>query len=173
MVLKIAVDGYNLIRQSDELLHFESISLEEGRNGLIKLMAGYRRSMGHDITVVFDGWESDNIGLSKERKEGIDIIYSGRGERADEVIKRMSSDMRDALIVVSSDREIERHCVKNDTVVIASSEFEARVRMRTGDIYYGNYEDDDDEGFRGRSKKGPARKLSKEERRKRSKLEKL
>jgi len=38
--MHIVIDGYNLIRQSDSLRRLEKFSLEEGRNGLIKKVAG-------------------------------------------------------------------------------------------------------------------------------------
>ena len=54
--MHIIVDGYNLIRQSDILRLHERQGLEAGRKALVHLLAGYRRSRGHRITVVFDGW---------------------------------------------------------------------------------------------------------------------
>ena len=53
--MHIIVDGYNLIRQSDTFRQSERKSLEEGRNALLRSLAGYRKLRGHRITVVFDG----------------------------------------------------------------------------------------------------------------------
>jgi hypothetical protein len=174
MASHILIDGYNLIRQSGPLIDFEAISLEEGRNGLIRLLAAYRKVKGHTITVVFDGWESDNIGSSREKMIGIDIIYSGRGVKADDLIKKMVDERRDKVIVVTSDREIETHALKRGAVVIPSAEFEMKVRMATAgteDDYF--MEEEDDEGRAGTKKKGPARRLSRVERKKQSKMKKL
>ena len=174
MSTRIIIDGYNVIRQSGPLIDLEAIALEEGRKGLIQLLAAYKKSKGHAITVIFDGWQSDNIGTSREKVQGIDIIYSGRGEKADEIIKRMVDHMGDKVLVVTSDREIVKHAERRGAVVIPSNEFEMKVRMSasgTDDSYF--MEEEDDEPRIGTKKKGPARRLSKVERKKKSKMEKL
>ena len=174
MSIIIVIDGYNLIRQSDRLIGLEAISLEEGRMGLVSLLADYRKIKNMPITVVFDGWKSDNIGSSNDRVHGIDIIYSGKGDRADNVIKRMSDKMRDKIIVVTSDKDIATHVNKKGSAVIPSPEFEMKVKMTIGSEDCFNYDDEDDhEQAVGTRKKGPSKRLSKEERRKKNKLSKL
>lgn len=174
MTTRIVVDGYNMIRQSDRLIDLEAISLEEGRMGLVKLLSDYKKIKGNSITVVFDGWKSDNIGSSHDKIQGIDIIYSGRGDKADNVIKRMADELRDKIVVVTSDKEITTHAGKKGSVVISSPEFEMKVRMTVGtDDIYTHDDEDDYEPRSGTRKKGPAKRLSKEERRKKNKLNKL
>ncbi|MDT8317806.1 MAG: NYN domain-containing protein [bacterium] len=175
MSVNIVIDGYNVIRQSDRLIDLEAVSLEEGRKGLIKMLAEYRRIKGHSITVVFDGWESDNIGSSSERVQGIDVIYSGRGEKADDLIKKMADKLRDKIVVVTSDKDIATHVMKRGAVVIPSGEFEMKLDLAMGGWEeYGDYHDDEDDDERaGTKKKGPARRRSKEEKRKKGKLDKL
>src|SRR5512138_1801594 len=102
--MHIIVDGYNLIRQSDVLRLHERQGLEAGRKALVHLLAGYRRSRGHRITVVFDGWLGGPPQEERDREAGIDIIYSRRGEKADEVIKRLARQHADETVVVTSDR---------------------------------------------------------------------
>jgi predicted RNA-binding protein with PIN domain len=87
--MHIIIDGYNLIRQSDTLRRYERFSLDEGRKALINSISQYRRKKGHEVTIVFDGWEGGAAEEERERISGIDIIYSRRGEKADDVIKRM------------------------------------------------------------------------------------
>lgn len=170
----IVIDGYNLIRQSDRLIDLEAISLEEGRNGLVQLLAEYKKIKGSPITVVFDGWKSDNIGSSRDKVQGINIVYSGRGRRADDVIKDMADELRDKIIVVTSDKDIATHVSRKGSFVIPSPEFEMKVRMTVGGEDFHAYDDEEDNEPRsGTRKKGPARRLSKEERRKRNKLSKL
>ena len=172
MSVNIVIDGYNVIRQSDRLIDLEAVSLEKGRKGLIKMLAEYRKLKGHSITVVFDGWESDNIGSSSEILQGIDIVYSGRGEKADDLIKKMADKLRDKIVVVTSDKDIATHVLRKGAVVIPSSEFEMKLLMAAQDT--DEYGDEEDDGPRvGARKKGPARRRSKEERRKKDKLDKL
>jgi len=56
--MHIIIDGYNLIRQSEALRRFDSFGLEAGRKELLRLLSLYRKSRGHRITVVLDGWMS-------------------------------------------------------------------------------------------------------------------
>ena len=86
--MHIIIDGYNLIRQSDFLRRFEKQSLEAGRQALLQQASLYRKKKGHRITVVFDGWENGSPFEERDRQGGITIVYSRRGEKADEVIKR-------------------------------------------------------------------------------------
>ncbi|MBE9536583.1 MAG: NYN domain-containing protein [Proteobacteria bacterium] len=169
----IVIDGYNLIKQWDELIDLEVVSLEEGRKGLIRILAAYKKSRGHDITIVFDGWKSDNIGSSHDRIQGVDIIYSGRGEKADEVIKRISDELRAKVVIVTSDKAIETHALKRGSAVIPSADFEMRVRLVSQEEEYGCFDEEEYQPPTGGNKKGPARRLSKEERKKQQKLKKL
>lgn len=172
MATKIVIDGYNLIRQSDQLIDLEAMALEEGRSGLIRLLSAYKKIKPHPITVVFDGWQTDNIGTSREKVQGIDIVYSGRGEKADEVIKKMVDHMGDKIIVVTSDREIITYSERRGAVVISSAEFEMKARMTDVGINYMD-EKDHSEPRSGSKKKGPSRRLSKVDRKKKVKMNKL
>ena len=104
--MHIIVDGYNLIRQSITFRQFEKKSLEEGRNALLRSLAGYRKLRDHRITVVFDGWVAGSPKEERDLAGGVEIIYSRLGEKADEVIKRLLAKGDEEILVVSSDREI-------------------------------------------------------------------
>jgi len=174
MSTHIILDGYNVIRQSGALLDLESKSLEEGRLGLIRLLSAYKKLKGYTITVVFDGWKSDNAFRSSDRLSGINIIFTGRGEKADELIKEMAGEMRAQALIVTSDRDIASFAIKQGAVVIPSLEFENKVRM----VAYGTFgseccSEEEPGRPKGTKKKGPARRLSKAERKKKNKLDKL
>lgn len=176
MSTNIVIDGYNLIRQSAYLSALESISLEEGRKGLLRLLSAYKRAKGHSVTVVFDGWRSDNFGQSRDRIGGVNVIYSERGEKADDVIKRIADKMRGKVVVVTSDRGIASFAERRGVAVVTSPEFEIKVRDGSPATDTGTEicDGDEDAGERaGTKKKGPSRRLSKKERKKRSALKKL
>jgi predicted RNA-binding protein with PIN domain len=167
--MHIIIDGYNLIRQSDSLRRYERLGLEKGRKELIKRLAHYRKLKGHRITVVFDGWIGGPLHEERQQEAGIRIIYSRRGEKADEVIKRIARrGSGEELVVVTSDREIAEAVERSGGVAIASPEFETRMVLE-GEaallIEKGipPEEEDDEEPRRG-GKKGPSRRLSKKER---------
>jgi uncharacterized protein len=167
--MHIIVDGYNLIRQSDTFRQSERKSLEEGRNALIRSLAGYRKLRGHRITVVFDGWVGGSPTEERDLAGGVEIIYSRLGEKADEVIKRMLEKGDEERLVVTSDREIAVFAVRRGKTAIASSEFDALlVRSAAGssppDDSGKTEGDDDDDDRTGLKGKGPSRRLSKQKR---------
>lgn len=163
--MHIIIDGYNLIRQSDSLKRFEGISLESGRNELIRRISLYKKSRGHRITIVFDGWASGPLMEERDREGGIDIIYSRRGEKADEVIKRMVKKGEEEIVVVTSDRSIADSISRNGGVAISSPEFEAKMEGRSlYDYPTSDSEDQHSRMFMGTQKKGPSRKISKKQR---------
>ena len=178
LCMHIIIDGYNLIRQSDVLRLHERQGLEAGRKALVHLLAGYRRDRGHRITVVFDGWLGGPPQEERDREAGIDIIYSRRGEKADEVIKRLARQHADETLVVTSDRPVMDAAIRAGVTAVPSGEFEARIRQSRSAPAQGpatpdKDTDDDNPSCRGTKKKGPSRKSSKRDRMKHRSMEKL
>ncbi len=176
--MHIIIDGYNLIRHSDVLRLQERRSLEAGRKALVHLLAGYKRSKGHRMTIVFDGWLGGPPQEERDREAGIDILYSRRGEKADEVIKRLVRQPIDETVVVTSDRPLMDAAIRAGVTAIPSREFETRIRQaRSAPAQAPAIADkDDDDGnspSRGTKKKGPSRKSSKRDRHKQRSVEKL
>ncbi|MBW2598833.1 MAG: NYN domain-containing protein [Deltaproteobacteria bacterium] len=176
--MHIIIDGYNLIRQSDSLKRLERFSLEEGRNGLMKRVAGYKKLKDHKITVVFDGWANGSAREERLRENGVHIVYSRRGETADKVIKRMAMAGRGGeIIVVTSDRDVADSVVKAGGVAISSPEFETRMNEAEmmAMIHGGEPCKDDDYDIpeSGTRKKGAAKRKPKRERQAQRRLSKL
>ena len=178
--MHIIIDGYNLIRQSDSLRRYERFSLEEGRKALIRFIAVYRKQKGHKVTVVFDGWESGPAEEERDRQEGIDIIYSRRGEKADDVIKRRVEKMGEEIVVVTSDRDIANFVIRRGGTAISSREFEELIsRPKTGLPDPSSYteercdRDKEDETTANVKKKGPSRRLSRKKKAARVRIRKL
>lgn len=110
---KILIDGYNLIG----IFHKD---LKKARENLINNLIKYCKDKNHQITVVFDGYKE---GLGRETLEtrgGIRVIYSGAGEKADDVIKRIIKTEKNQWIVITSDRDIEKTAWKENCIVIDS-----------------------------------------------------
>lgn len=175
--MHILIDGYNLIRQSIELRRFERQSLEAGRKALIDWLVGYRRRKGHAITIVFDGWINGSPQEERDYCAGIAIIYSSRGVKADDVIKRIVSVSDEEILVVSSDREITSHAARRSKAALSSLEFESIVNKCLGaqadSEFFDSKNEDEEEDNRHSSKKGPARKLSRAQRLAQTKIRKL
>jgi predicted RNA-binding protein with PIN domain len=180
MPLELIIDGYNLIRQSSSLKRLEAQNLEQGnleqgREALLKRLEAYRQVRGHPITVVFDGWGGFNLSSTRTSHEGITVVFTAQGQTADEWIKERVGEIRYGA-VVTSDREIQRHAERAGLVAIPSRAFERRMEAALA----GNMDEDtiDDEEWEEEElapakRKGPARQLSKKEKKRRVILEKL
>jgi predicted RNA-binding protein with PIN domain len=175
--MHIIIDGYNLIRQSDALRRYERLSLEAGRNALARSVSHYKKQKGHKVTVVFDGWQGGPVEEERDKLSGIDIIYSRKGEKADEVIKRMVQDRAEEVVVVTSDRDIADFVSRRGGTAISSQEFDglmgrAKTAM-TGNARHVEErldKEDEDATTARAKKKGPSRRLS---RRKKSAMERI
>ena len=101
------------------------------------------------------------------------MIYSGLGEKADSVIKRILDTEKGDLIVVSSDREIARHAWSAGAVPVPSEAFLPRIPGGEG-VYQGGDYPEEDEKLEGRSEsRGAGQRLSRKERALRRALSRL
>lgn len=80
--------------------------------------------------MVFDGYKAGRGNEHRSVIGGVTVIYSGLGERADEVIKRIITEDRMEWLVVSSDREIARCAWAVNSVAVPSDEFVRIVLSR-------------------------------------------
>ena len=170
MATHIIIDGYNLIRQSSTLAGIDAKNMQKGREALINRLAAYKAVKGYKITVVFDGWKSDNLSEGRDKVKGIDIIYSKAGETADEVIKRMSSKLREGGIVITADNDIAGFARRQGAAIIEPQVFEERMQMAAISEMKGGEEDYE---YPVKVKKGPSKRAPKADRKSIQKLKKL
>ena len=167
--MHLIIDGYNVIRQSQEMQPLDARELEAGRTALLARLEDYRQRCRHKITVVFDGWLGGHLQETRDRLQGMMIIYSRRGEKADEVIKRLLATERQRAVVVTSDREIQVWAQRQGAAWISAGQFEMEHLLPREP---GTGEEPEEPGPH-RLKKGPARRLPKEQRRRQQRLKKL
>jgi hypothetical protein len=132
----IIIDGYNLIGTTHGNLQAE-------RNSLISLLAAYRKTKEHDITVVFDGWQSGSQREETAVIASVRVIYSRLGDKADLVIKRLIDRADKELIIITSDRDIMAHAWAHGCVPVPSHIFEPYLSRTNKD--FAPEEDPDDE----------------------------
>ena len=176
MGLHVIVDGYNFIRRSRQLNELDRQDILLGREALLDMLLAYKKVKRHRITVVFDGQNT----LSAQgpdvqhNAKGIRVIFSKNGHTADDVINTIASQQREKALIVSSDNGVTNYCSSQGAAVIRSEEFEQTVHQSL----YG-YGDELDVEIEARhrkqatKKKGPAKRLSKKERRHRRRVGKL
>ncbi len=175
--MHILIDGYNLIRQSIRLRRFERQSLEAGRSALVAWLSEYQSGKNHRITVVFDGWINGPAQEERDYSSGIHILYSSRGVKADDVLKRITAAADEEILVVSSDREVSSYAIRRGKATLSSLEFESIVdkflAAPANNAFSGQKEEDEEEDNHPANKKGPARKLSRARRQAQTKIRKL
>lgn len=125
----IIVDGYNVIRANPRLQSLESISLERARDVLVQTLASSPRLVHDEITVVFDGAHGMRTHVHRSRMGRVVLLYSARGQSADDVIideaRRLASQGR--VVVVSNDVEVREHCRAAGSEVSSSENLLAQI----------------------------------------------
>jgi uncharacterized protein len=122
--------------------------------------------------VVFDGWKEGSGNESYSVRGGVKIIYSGLGEKADAVIKRLISSEDREWVVVTSDRDIAAHAWARGSVPVPSGAFLPVIEPKRHSGGEGIEGTDEEEESQAR-RKGSPRKLSRKERALRRVVEKL
>ena len=81
------------------------------------------------MTVVFDAWR-ERTGLEHyENRTGVRVVFTKRGERADQIIQRLAREYGRACAVVSSDLEIIRTAKSHGAFVMKSQEFKVKLEL--------------------------------------------
>jgi predicted RNA-binding protein with PIN domain len=174
MPLELIIDGYNLIRQSRSLRRLDAQSLEQGREALLERLAQYKKVRDLPITVVFDGWGGFESASTRTEHKGIQVVFTARGQTADEWIAgRVGEVLYGA--VVTSDREIGRSAERAGLAAIPSRAFERRMEAAlAGGIDESAMDEEElEEELSQAKRKGPARRLSKKEKKRQAILQKL
>ena len=164
MPTHLIIDGYNLLSAGGRL----SGPLESARERLLRDLASYRHRKNHHITVVFDGWQQGQPSEQREHRAGVQVIYSKRGERADQVIQRLAREYGLDCAVVSSDHEIVNAARAHGAFVMSAQEFASKLRVSSplsGSVPHKELDTGEDFATRrGPEKKGNPRKLPKSQR---------
>ncbi|MGM0454293.1 MAG: NYN domain-containing protein [Thermodesulfobacteriota bacterium] len=175
MALHLIIDGYNFIRQSDQLRPLDRQALELGRDALIERLAAYKRAKRHKITVVFDGSQKYYFPGDNTAEKGIKIRFSRHGESADDLIRKIAAREGERAVVVSADRAVIDYAAAQGAATVSIAEFEEKLDMaQLMEVKGGTEEDEADAGWEpGTEKKGPSKKPPKAKRKNRRKIKKL
>jgi len=147
--------------------------IQLGRDTLVDMLAAYKKVKSHRITVVFDGTTAPGFSQKQDRQKGISILFSHKGESADTVIKKMARKERQRALVVSSDQDIVNSAAASGAATVSANDFENKLTLSI-DINGLQFDRDDYDGWRPTTKKkGPSRRLSKQQRKNNAKIRKL
>jgi len=163
MATHLLIDGYNVVKQSALAALSHASDLETSRSYFLEELSRYKKEKGIRITVVFDGTHGSSLNRTKDGFRGVEVIYSKRGETADEVMMEIIRRRQAGLLVVTSDRAILDEAKKHGVPFITPSRLEAAMA--------GGEPDDEDQGRT--EKKGNPRKAPKGVRRARRAVKKI
>jgi hypothetical protein len=173
--MHVIIDGYNLLALtgwSDASPHSEM-----ARESLLRQLSAYRHRKGHPLTVVFDGWQRGQPIEGREHRSGVHVIYSKRGEKADQVIQRLAQEYGAACAVVTSDQEVIRAAQAQGALIMRAPEFARKLQapfFSEGPMPHKELAQDEDAPVRrGPEKKGNPRKLPKALRRRSRQLKRF
>lgn len=141
----LLIDGYNILKRQYGVRMISEVM----RARFIKGVAVYARESGNKVIIVFDGIAQDDA--YEEHGRGVQVVYSGTRETADDYIKRYIENHHSKdLMLVTSDRELNRVADRYNTPSLDSYEFVEVLRARA------------DQSSQGGSRRAPIIKMSKD-----------
>ncbi len=127
MPLAILIDGYNLLGVLGKRKSAQSTDGAEMREALVRQLSLYSQRKGHHVTLVFDAWQEQTGLEHHEHRTGVQVVFTKRGERADQVIQRLARQYGRDCAVVSSDLEIIQTAKAHGAFVMKSQEFQVKL----------------------------------------------
>ncbi|MCA9451357.1 MAG: NYN domain-containing protein [Nitrospiraceae bacterium] len=164
----LIIDGYNVLGAMGLPPHRVVEQGEHRREEFIVRLGLYGNKLHHLITLVFDAWQQSGASRQVIHRNGVTVIYTGQGEKADGVIQDLIRSHGKGAAVVSSDLEVIAVAKAFGAFSIRSQEFVTRlassvfqgeaVRRPQGGF---SQKDSDEEPVRSKEKKGNPRRLPK------------
>ena len=90
----LIVDGYNIInarRGGGQAM--SANTLADAREKLIDELMDYAGYSEQQVVLVFDAWMSDRTVRTEEKRGGVTVVYTQKGEIADRYIERLCDDL--------------------------------------------------------------------------------
>lgn len=116
--MTIIIDAYNFIKQISGITHVSDSVL----NGWIDSFKRYMKLRKNKIILVFDA--GPYFQESVECVGGVEVIYAGQAQSADDVIKKwVSRHKNQDILLVTSDREIRDFAAGYDIISVNSQDF--------------------------------------------------
>ena len=87
----LIVDGYNVINARSHPGSAQALS--DARDALVAALEDYAGFSGQEIVVVFDAWQAERTVRTVERRGGVQVVFTRKGETADRYIERLCDDL--------------------------------------------------------------------------------
>jgi predicted RNA-binding protein with PIN domain len=116
----VIVDGYNLLHALGEEPGAES------RDRLVTDLVRWARARGRKVVLVFDAQKGGAREAREIARGAVTVHFTRAGELADQFIVRWVT-ARPEVVVVSSDREVQRSVSRRGAAVLDAESFAARL----------------------------------------------
>ncbi len=115
------IDGYNLLFQ----LFHSSKELRAKREMLIDLLQEKLSALALDVTIIFEGKHHLDEQSGREYLEGLQMIFTPKGQSADEyILQELSHTFHPSqYTIVTSDISLSRHCRSFGAYTMTTLEF--------------------------------------------------
>lgn len=159
----LIVDGYNLMLSAGEYGAVKGKNLSRARKRLIEDLIRYRMVKKHTVFLVFDAQEAGKQSRSEQEVDGIRVIFTRFGERADDAVVDIAERNRGVeRVVVSSDNEVARSSRRRGAVVVSSEDFLGRLKAALSEYQETEGAEEDIGGDVPKKHRSPSRYRSRE-----------
>ena len=94
-IVRILVDGYSLLHHWPELAPGRARHSFHARDALVAALTQYQDSSGTPVTLIFDGGGAPpDTPKNETAKDGIEVLFSKKGQTADQIIERVAHLMK-------------------------------------------------------------------------------
>lgn len=107
-LVRILVDGYSLLHAWRGLAPGRPRHSAAAREELVRVLTHYRDACGTPVTIVFDAGKAPPGTPKLLSSPEVEVLYSGRGQTADQIIERAAGRLRaygDVLVVTNDQAE--------------------------------------------------------------------
>ncbi len=111
-LVRILVDGYSRLHNWPQLAQGTARHSAAARDELIRRLTLYQDAIGTPITVFFDGMGAPGGTPTPLSGSGVEVLYSGGGQNADDMIERVAHRFAPyGEVLVVTDDQAERDTI--------------------------------------------------------------
>ena len=94
-IVRVLVDGYSLLHHWPELAPGRARHSFHARDALVAALTQYQDSSSTPVTLIFDGGGAPpDTPKNETAKDGIEVLFSKKGQTADQIIERVAHLMK-------------------------------------------------------------------------------
>ena len=117
--MKLIIDGYNLMHKAGP----RGDTLEEKRERITNIVEAFCEVNSTDAVIVFDAAGTESNMRSKEKRKKVMLVFSAKGESADDAIVDILKEKNPKkYVVVTSDRYVRDAALKMKFNLMKSEE---------------------------------------------------